>query len=249
MSSPQDYEYDNESYSNKFKNKKEKALEHALDIRKFEIELYWKRATYFWALIAVTFAGFFGIISSSIEDNKDVYVFVVGCIGLFFTWAWFLVNKGSKYWQENWENHVNMLEDDIIGPLYKTTLERPGYDGIIENLVTGPAKLSVSKINQWVSLFTLVVWCGLLMSVFNWKFDESTIYQLIALNVVIFFMVMTLLQSTSHHGSHQHIMNTRKSNIVKKKIKNNRFSLWFEKIKYLFRNCSAKLLSLFRARL
>lgn len=95
MSSPQDYEYDNESYNVKFKDKKEKALEHALDIKKFEIELYWKRATYFWALIAVTFAGFFRIISSSIEDNKDVYVFVIGCIGLFFTWAWFLVNKGS----------------------------------------------------------------------------------------------------------------------------------------------------------
>lgn len=25
-----------------------KALERALDIRKFEIELYWKRAAYFW---------------------------------------------------------------------------------------------------------------------------------------------------------------------------------------------------------
>ena len=30
----------------------ETALEHALDIRKFEIELYWKRAAYVWAFIA-----------------------------------------------------------------------------------------------------------------------------------------------------------------------------------------------------
>ena len=30
---------------------REKALDLALDIRKFEIELYWKRAAYFWGFI------------------------------------------------------------------------------------------------------------------------------------------------------------------------------------------------------
>ncbi|WP_199775143.1 RipA family octameric membrane protein [Pseudoalteromonas sp. T1lg21] len=235
MSKHHPYEVDNESYNKMFedkeqeekgagvnlKSKKEKALEHALDIRKFEIELYWKRATYFWALIAVTFAGFFGVISSNIKptSDKEVYVFVIGCIGLFFTWAWFLVNKGSKYWQENWENHVNMLENDIIGPLYKTSLERPDDDGFIEDLVTGPAKLSVSKINQWVSLFTLVVWLGLLLSVFDWGLHTASLYQALSFNVVVFFMVMTLKESTSYHGNHHHIMNTRKSNVVKRGIK------------------------------
>ncbi len=35
-----------------------KALELALEIRKFEIELYWKRATYFWAFITIALAGY-----------------------------------------------------------------------------------------------------------------------------------------------------------------------------------------------
>lgn len=35
-----------------------RALALALDIRKFEIDLYWKRATYFWAFIAAAFAGY-----------------------------------------------------------------------------------------------------------------------------------------------------------------------------------------------
>ena len=35
-----------------------RALAYALDIRKFEIELYWKRATYFWGFIAAAFAGY-----------------------------------------------------------------------------------------------------------------------------------------------------------------------------------------------
>lgn len=40
-------------------NKKCEALKMALDTRKFEIELYWKRATYFWAFIALAFGAFF----------------------------------------------------------------------------------------------------------------------------------------------------------------------------------------------
>lgn len=41
------------------------ALDRALDSRKFEIELYWKRATYFWAFLAVTLAGY----SANIDDR------------------------------------------------------------------------------------------------------------------------------------------------------------------------------------
>jgi len=33
-------------------------LEKILDIRKFEIDLYWKRATYFWAFIAASLTGY-----------------------------------------------------------------------------------------------------------------------------------------------------------------------------------------------
>ena len=87
------------------------ALEHALDIRKFEIELYWKRAAYFWTLIAAAFAGYFVILGAQHLDDKNFLAFVVACIGFLFTFAWFQVNRGSKQSQENWENHVDMLED------------------------------------------------------------------------------------------------------------------------------------------
>lgn len=46
-------------------DKRKFALEHALDIRKFEIELYWKRATYFWTLIAATFAGYLSVLAAN----------------------------------------------------------------------------------------------------------------------------------------------------------------------------------------
>lgn len=140
------------------KPKGEKALEQALDIRKFEIGLYWQRAAYFWALIAAAFAGYFAILGAEHLDEKNYLAYIVGCIGLLFTWAWFLVNRGSKYWQENWENHVDMLEDDVTGPLYKTVLHRPAQKNLLEKYIIGPKAISVSKINQWVSSFTLCIW-------------------------------------------------------------------------------------------
>jgi hypothetical protein len=136
----------------------ENALDHALDIRKFEIDLYWRRAAYFWALIAAAFAGYFLIMGSEQMPDKKFMAFVVSCVGFVFTFAWFQVNRGSKRWQENWENHVDMLEDRVTGPLYKTRLERPDSSKWFERAITGPTNISVSKTNQIVSLFTLFIW-------------------------------------------------------------------------------------------
>lgn len=147
------------------KAKVESALQQALDIRKFEIGLYWQRGTYFWTLIAVTFAGYFAVLSAEHMDNKQFNAYIIGCVGFIFSLAWFLSNRGSKYWQENWENHVDMLEDQIIGPLYKTILHRPKSTNLIVRLIEGPAPYSVSQINQWVSLFTIAVWVFLIFNV------------------------------------------------------------------------------------
>jgi hypothetical protein len=145
--------------------KKAKALKYALDIRKFEIDLYWKRATYFWAFIGATFAGYGAVQASSVESKADLSV-VLSCLGIVFSFGWFCANKGSKQWQENWENHVDMLEDDVIGPRYKIVLGRQepkGFKQRAKDLIIGPARFSVSKINQIISLFVTVLWIVLLL--------------------------------------------------------------------------------------
>jgi len=137
----------------------ENALKHALEIRRFEIELYWKRATYFWTFIAGAFAAY-GVIQGVGDPTQKVHLSVlVGVLGFVFSFAWQAVNRGSKKWQENWENHVALLEDKAIGPLYKTVIGRPPVDGFsIEHLLTGPESYSVSKINQIISIFVTVIW-------------------------------------------------------------------------------------------
>jgi hypothetical protein len=197
-------------------NKAESALDHALDIRKFEIELYWKRAGYFWALIAVAFAGFFAVLASESIDDRDYYAYIIGVIGLVFTWAWFLVNRGSKFWQENWENHVDMLEDEVIGPLYKTILHRPKETHFIDAYITGPLPISVSKINQWVSLFTILIWIILVLSVlpeFVAAHDPSAKHIVVAI-VGLAACFLMCCGGRSHLGAHRHKMRTRRTRIL-----------------------------------
>jgi len=48
------------------------ALKHAMDIRKFEIELYRKRATYFGTFIAAALAGYAVVQRASEPTKTDV---------------------------------------------------------------------------------------------------------------------------------------------------------------------------------
>ncbi|GBU23920.1 hypothetical protein R83H12_00539 [Fibrobacteria bacterium R8-3-H12] len=124
-----------------------KAYEIANDNRKFEIENYWKRANYYWLFQASVYAGYFYSVTAKDNEylcqNPEIIVGLT-CLGFLTALAWYLSNKGSKKWQENWENHVAELEDGITGPLYKT--------------VSKESTWSVSKINKLVSGFSVAAW-------------------------------------------------------------------------------------------
>jgi hypothetical protein len=203
------------SVADKKSDRSSKALEHALDIRKFEIGLYWQRATYFWALITASFAGYFAILSSEHLNEKEYLAFIVACIGLVFTWAWFLVNRGSKYWQENWENHVDMLEDETIGPLYKTVLSRSKNNNCLcDKLVTGPAPMSASKINQWVSLFTAIIWLMLIWNTILFDFRLSISWKHVVIGIItLVFCCFIFFKGRTFGGAYDHVATKRNSRI------------------------------------
>lgn len=128
-----------------------KALENALEIRKFEIELYWSRASYFWAIIALALGGFFAL-----EERADTSDgFVVACIGLAFSWAWYLVNRGSAFWQRNWAGHVDLLENSQTGPLHKSIITRESHK---LHYPLAPYKFSPSRLNVMLSIFVCSIW-------------------------------------------------------------------------------------------
>ena len=111
----------NEAYLKKFSpNLREKAFQVAIENRRFEIELYWKRATYFWTLIAAVFIGYF-VLQGQESKSSQFASFIISCIGLMFSLAWHLMSRSSAYWHANWDAHVHQLEDELVGPLQKAT--------------------------------------------------------------------------------------------------------------------------------
>lgn len=140
-------------------------LETAIDVRKFEIDLYWKRAAYFWTFIAAAFAGY-GLTISTEHPTLELYKFqfVITCLGFILSYGWYLANKGSKFWQENWETHLNILEEDVIGALHKTIVYRKTFFDFL--IPTKSYAVSVSKINQILSFFITLVWLSLILNFF-----------------------------------------------------------------------------------
>jgi len=154
-----------------------KAYEIANDNRKFEISNYWKRANYYWLFQASVYAGYFYSLTAEhnkyLCDNPEIIVGIT-CLGFLTAFAWYLTNKGSKQWQENWENHVFKLEDKITGPLYKTTSNENTF--------------SVSEINKLVSLFSALAWILLGLKTVQIFFGYSLAF-------VAYFLVISLIVS------------------------------------------------------
>lgn len=151
-------------------NSKEKIIKRAfkvaLDTRKFEIGLYWKRAKYFFGIMCALGGASVVLTFIKPEDGArdGVYflaLFVIGCIGTITAVAWHLTNKGSKYWQENWEQYVDALGRDIIGPLFQYPITGRFRSKKL-------SRYSVSKINEKLSIYAIWMWG--VMAVYNLLF-------------------------------------------------------------------------------
>ena len=151
--------------------KREKALAIAHTIRQFEIDLYWKRAGYFWTILAVAFAGFF----AALKTGTEVGAAFVSDLGIVVNLALYLVNRGSARWQQNWEFHVDMLEDDVTGPIYKThfsTKIHRFWD------LPGAYGYSPTRLNSIISIFTFIAWFSLNIIALERAFESPELSRL-----------------------------------------------------------------------
>ncbi|WP_182058444.1 hypothetical protein [Pantoea sp. ME81] len=121
------------------------AYAKAHDIRKFEIELYWKRANHFW-IFMTALAGLVGFSINSTQPWIQAFSPGLTIVGFVFGLAFYCANKGSKYWQENWEKNLDKLEYYVSGDLYKISLDMIDI------------KPSVSRVNLYVSVVINILW-------------------------------------------------------------------------------------------
>ena len=127
---------------------KKKKYDVALATRNFEIELFWKRSVFFWGFIASAFVGY-----ATLIKNEESIAIVVACFGFVCSVAWSLVNRGSKYWQENWESIVVSIEKDVTGDLFTSRAEQQK-----KGVWLTSRKFSVSKVTIALSDFTVMIW-------------------------------------------------------------------------------------------
>jgi hypothetical protein len=164
------------------------AFKKAWETRNFEIDKFWQRSAFFWGFIVLIFGGYIKVATENSNKiiNGIMYLdFYLILLGIIFSVGWLLVIKGSKRWQENWEEHIFYLEDEITGPLYKTIY----YKGKCNKYYT------VSGINQILAWVVIITWGFLLIqyfftncSILKNKFESiSNIIQ-----VIVFFWLPLL---------------------------------------------------------
>lgn len=170
-----------------------KAYEKAWDARKFEIDNYWKRTTYFWAFQITSFTAYLAILNSNFYNsspskNPEI-LFCIICIGFITALSWALINKGSKFWQRHWEKYIDILEDNVTGPLYKT---------IYAHKTT--KTFSVSKLNEMISFFFTVIWVILTIKYFQNHLSIIGSWRDIALIEIILIIVTILFTYAMFNG-------------------------------------------------
>ena len=136
---------------------KEKLLDSvfkiALDTRKFEIELYWKRTGYFVLFIGAVFVAYQGF---SKECPHEWLLPFLASIGYLLSLLWYMANRGSKYWQENWEHNIEELSTYIGKPIFgiiKCPTQKSPYSDLMDAY-----PFSLSKVNQMVSIIITASW-------------------------------------------------------------------------------------------
>jgi hypothetical protein len=143
-----------------------KRLEVAIEIRNFEIELFWKRSVFFWGFISSAFIGY-----AALRTGSPSLSLLVACFGMVCSFAWTLLNRGSKYWQESWETKVEAFEIPVTGKVFAQ-----------EELVQshkGPwlqaRRFSVSKLAIALSDYVFFLWTCLVAVEFVRKYVPSHI--------------------------------------------------------------------------
>ncbi|MCA3694389.1 hypothetical protein [Aquidulcibacter sp.] len=160
------------------------ALNRAHSLRQFEIDNYWKRGTYFWAfqLAAFTLLGFIWRDFANGNLSRNALLLPAG-LGAISAIVGVLTAISSKFWQENWEAHVDFLEGAIEGRLTQTVIVKSGV------------KFSVSRVNERLFILLAVGWIAFFL-VAAFKLDEKipqdwvSWFALCAL--VLSFMVVSL---------------------------------------------------------
>ena len=148
------------------------AYETAHRIREFEIELYWKRTAYVWAMQAALIGiamflrtggettvtiSYFSLASTTTPTTSSlISILLVSTLAFVVAGLWLLLIEGAKFWHDNWERHVDILGEKLGENLYEVypviNRGQVSFNGEVD------APFSVTKINNYVVCAFIWFW-------------------------------------------------------------------------------------------
>lgn len=172
-------------------------FETANAARQFEIELFWKRANYFWLFVAAALAAY-GLVWRLGPSELWPIRTLIATLGMVGSYAWFLVNRGSKWWFERWENKVKELEAKVSD----VSLYRLDHFDADRKNTFGAKRFSVSQIAIDLSLVIAFAWVGLLFLELVWVPGSLGHRLFVGLAFAFGALACLLIQwRAGHHGS------------------------------------------------
>lgn len=175
-------------------SKNEDAFRVANECRDKEIDRFWTRGLYFWGFIVASFGAYMAVFNASLKNEETgkasisfsaimemsflskIALFVLSFICFVFCLSWLLAQKGSKFWQKNWERHISFLENDYIGSIFDSYLDTDNKHEFDKCFLSVKAyDYSVSKIS---------ILCSMLITVCSFS-------------LVLFHLVILILESVS----------------------------------------------------
>ncbi|MCG8625167.1 MAG: hypothetical protein MJE68_24615 [Proteobacteria bacterium] len=166
------------------------ALKEAHEIRRFEVGLYWQRSLYFWGFIVAFLVGFTSLLTA---DNISSWVVEMGLLflallGFFTSFALLFVHKGSRFWQRNWELHIDFLEEEVTGNLHKCIIEESKHG-------EWDSHYSLNKINRNFIVIIIIMWALLFAGAWMNFFFQCHAICLLMFKKEIVFAILIFLSS------------------------------------------------------
>lgn len=161
--------------------------------KNFEIELYWKRATYSWTLIAalITLCGLLinTYLNKSQGNEKIIFIILaISFAGLFITILCNLILQSGEYWKKNWEIHTVLLEPLFSGRLYAT------------HVISANNRLSIAKLNGLLYMMVIACWLLIIEFIFSMQFGQTLktfACSILIFSIFVFSYAVTLGKVTS----------------------------------------------------
>jgi hypothetical protein len=215
--------------------------------RELEIKNLWQRSIFLASFLVMCFGGYGKIVELLLNSNDNEHIqilhvlaILVCLLGIVFSWLWIAMAKGSKAWQEVYEDAIKSIESEPALNIeekyrYGQYNLKEGADTNILSCKAGrysPSKINIAigQVSLFMWIITILLHCGFFIFNrfgINWNDNIQAgdiIFICVVLVVVIFCICWRIFRLSERLTSG--FLTSRRIIIIEKalsKIKNKKY--------------------------